>query len=97
MVVIKEGEAGSHLFKKDWEHHEPAVRLGELVDSIGAGDAYDAAFLAGFLEGRPLPECARFASVAAGSTVTGPGGCAKMPDRKMIREIEAGLSEVGSS
>ncbi len=81
-VVIKQGEAGSDVFQQGWHHHEPAFHAGELVDSIGAGDAYDAGFLAALLEKRPLQECARMGSICAGCTVTAAGGWAGMPDRK---------------
>jgi len=86
-VVIKQGEAGSDVFQQGWYHHEPAFRVGDLVDSIGAGDAYDAGFLAALLEKRPLQECARMGSICAGCTVTAAGGWAGMPDRKTVEEM----------
>ena len=88
-VVIKQGTQGSDVFQKGWHHHEPAFRVGELVDSIGAGDAYDAGFLAALLEKRPLPECARMGSICAGCTVTAAGGWTGMPDRKTVDELLA--------
>ena len=91
-VIIKRGEAGSDIYEKDQHFHQPGVKIGELVDSIGAGDAFDAGFLAAFLEGKGLKECARFASIVAACTVTAPGGCRGMPDRKTAFEIEARLS-----
>ena len=84
LVVIKQGGEGSTLYKSGWQHHQPAIRSGELVDSIGAGDAYDASFLLGILEGWPLETCALFASVAAGFTVTGVGGSNTFPTRAQI-------------
>jgi 2-dehydro-3-deoxygluconokinase len=85
-VVIKRGAEGSLVYTADRRIEQPAIRLGELVDSIGAGDAYDAAFVMGMLEGWPLERCAAFASVAAGFTVTGVGGSATMPTRKQVEE-----------
>jgi ribokinase len=86
-VIIKRGADGSDVFTPDGGFHQDAMRVGELVDSIGAGDAYDAAFLAARLEGKGLEECALFASVVAGATVTAPGGCAGMPDRAAALEL----------
>ena len=88
-VVIKQGTQGSEVFQKGWHHYEPAVRVSEVVDSIGAGDAYDAGFLAGMLEKRPLPECARMGSICASRTVTAAGGCTGMPDRKQVEALLA--------
>ncbi len=91
-VIVKRGENGSDLFGDCWNCHEPSVMRGELVDSIGAGDAFDAAFLVALLEGRPVQARARFASIVAGCTVTAPGGYEGMPDRRQAAEIEAGLA-----
>jgi sugar/nucleoside kinase (ribokinase family) len=92
-VVIKQGAQGSTLFRPDWQYHQEAIHLGELVDSIGAGDAYDAAFVCGWLHGWPAERCSLFASVAAGKTVTGIGGSASMPDFEQVQQIirEKGL------
>jgi sugar/nucleoside kinase (ribokinase family) len=92
-VVIKQGAQGSTVYRPGWQHHQQAVRLGELVDSIGAGDAYDSAFVCGWLQGWPAERCSLFASVAAGKTVTGIGGSATMPDFEQVQQIirEKGL------
>jgi 2-dehydro-3-deoxygluconokinase len=59
--------------------------VAPLVDSIGAGDAFDAAFLLGLLEGWPLERTARFAAVTAGFTVGGVGGSSAMPTREQVK------------
>jgi sugar/nucleoside kinase (ribokinase family) len=86
-LVIKQGSEGSTLYRSGWRYHQEAVILGELVDSIGAGDAYDAAFICGWLRGWPAERCSLFASVAAGKTVTGIGGSATMPDYEEVQQI----------
>lgn len=89
LVIVKQGAEGSTLFRQGWQHHQPAIRLGEVVDTIGAGDAYGAAFLLGTLEGWPLEQRALFASTAAGFTVTGVGGSQTFPSRARIEETMA--------
>jgi 2-dehydro-3-deoxygluconokinase len=86
VVVIKQGADGSTVYRGDWQYHQPAIKLGELVDSIGAGDAYDAAFLLGTLEDWSLERRALFASITAGFTVTGVGGSETMPSRDRIEK-----------
>jgi sugar/nucleoside kinase (ribokinase family) len=86
-VVIKHGTQGSDVFQKGWHHHEPAIHVSEVVDSIGAGDAYDAGFIAGLLEKRPLPDCARMGSICASRTLTAAGGWAGMPDRAALGKL----------
>lgn len=88
-VVIKQGAEGATVFQRGWAYHQPAVHLGEVVDTIGAGDAFDAGFLYGTLQGWPLEECALFATVAAAFTVTGVGGSSTFPSYEEIRRIMA--------
>ncbi len=52
----------------------------------GAGDSFDAAFLVSILEGKTLPESAKFAAAAAALTCTGIGPLERMPWRQ---EVEA--------
>jgi sugar/nucleoside kinase (ribokinase family) len=87
-VVVKQGRDGSTVYQMGLEYHQAAIELGPPVDSIGAGDAYDAGFTLGILEGWPLERCALFAAIAAGFTVTGVGGSQTMPTRQAIdREL----------
>ena len=83
-VVIKQGADGSTVYQPSWQYHQAAIILGEVEDTIGAGDAYDAGFLYGTLQGWTLEDRALFASVAAGFTVTGVGGAQTMPDLPVI-------------
>jgi sugar/nucleoside kinase (ribokinase family) len=83
-VVVKQGGEGASVFTRDAVFYQPAVPVAPLVDSIGAGDAFDAGFLLGLLEGWPLELTARFAAVAAGFSVGGAGGSAAMPTRAQV-------------
>ena len=47
-----------------------AAPIAEVVDTTGAGDLYAAGFLWGFSRGRPLPECGRLGSIAAGEVIS---------------------------
>jgi sugar/nucleoside kinase (ribokinase family) len=49
------------------------------VDTTGAGDISDAAFLDGWLAGRPLDECLHRAVVAGAAAVEAVGGTAAQP------------------
>jgi 2-dehydro-3-deoxygluconokinase len=89
-VVVKKGSEGSSVFTAQGAFHQPAVRVTPLVDSIGAGDAFDAAFLLGLLEGWPVERTAHFAAVTAGFTVGGVGGSAAMPARAQVEAYIAG-------
>jgi ribokinase len=86
-VIIKQGAQGASLYQRDFQVHQKAVELGTLVDSIGAGDAFDAGFLYATLQGWPLEERMLFAAVAAGYTVTGVGGSLTFPRLEEVLAI----------
>ncbi len=82
LLVLKMGVNGSWICTNEKRIYQPAVDVGPLVDSIGAGDAYGAAFLTALLDGWELEKCALFAATAAAFTVTCAGGVAGIPDRE---------------
>jgi len=86
MVVIKQGAAGSTLYRQGWQHHQAAVTLGQVADTIGAGDTFDAGFLYGVLQGWQPEKSARFASIAAAFTVLGVGGTQTMPTLAQVMD-----------
>ena len=72
VLVCKKGNQGSHILTKKGDFEVPAIKI-EVVDNTGAGDVYNAGFLAGFLLGRSLKESALFATKVAAKSVTGYG------------------------
>jgi len=68
IVGLKQGEAGCYLRTADEELSLPAFDITP-VDGTGAGDAFVAGFLRGYLEGWPLERIGRFAC-AAGALAT---------------------------
>jgi fructokinase len=64
LVIVTRGEQGALLFggsNRAVPIHEPAAPAN-VIDTVGAGDAFTAAMVCLHLEGRPLRECARFAN-----------------------------------
>ena len=72
VLVCKKGSRGSHVFTKEGHFEVPAIRV-EVVDNTGAGDVYNAGFLAGLLLGKSLEESGLFATKVASKSVTGYG------------------------
>ncbi len=72
VVVCKRGKEGSSVLTREEAFMVPAEEV-EVVDTTGAGDVYDAGFLAGMILGKPLKDCALFATRVAGKSVTGFG------------------------
>ncbi|HME57159.1 MAG TPA: PfkB family carbohydrate kinase, partial [Terracidiphilus sp.] len=64
--------------------HVPAFNAGQVVETTGAGDAFNGAFAVALAEGMDLVEAARFCCVAAGISITRPGTAPSMPTRAEI-------------
>jgi ribokinase len=69
-VVMTLGERGSLIVSREGVTAVPAYSYERIVDSTGAGDSFNAALATGLLEGRSLPDAARFANAVAGLCCT---------------------------
>ena len=86
LVVVKLGREGAVAVGPDGaEWRVPAFPI-EPIDATGAGDAFDAAFLAVWLGGRPVEEAMALAVVAGALSTRGSGGTAGQPT---LVELEA--------
>lgn len=72
VVACTMGERGSHIISEQEDFHIEAEKVS-AVDTTGAGDVYAAGFLASYLRGNSLRECAINATVLASKSVTGFG------------------------
>jgi sugar/nucleoside kinase (ribokinase family) len=91
-VVIKSGAQGTLVCLQERFIQQPAVWVpeDEIVDSVGAGDAFDAAFVAAFLWGWPAERGTKFAALAAASSLRGAGAVASLATRA---ELERALDQ----
>ncbi|MDF2541307.1 MAG: carbohydrate kinase, PfkB family [Herbinix sp.] len=91
VVVFTFGEKGCVGFSKEGYFTVPAYQV-EVVDTVGAGDVYHGAFVAGLLYHWPIPRIAQFASAVSAIKCTRIGGRAGIPDRKTAeRFMESGI------
>ncbi|HWQ45237.1 MAG TPA: carbohydrate kinase family protein [Longilinea sp.] len=86
VVAVKQGAGGSLFFTPGSNFFQPPVKVpdNEIVESIGAGDAYDTGLIYGFLKGWDWPLCLRFATAAAASTLRGSGGTLSLASADVI-------------
>jgi sugar/nucleoside kinase (ribokinase family) len=77
-LVIKRGARGATLVGRGgtMESVSPAV---DAVDATGAGDSFDAGFIAGLLAGRAADECLRLACACGALSTRALGGTAAQP------------------
>lgn len=72
-VVIKQGADGAHALASDGTVHHTLALPVRVLDTIGAGDIFNAGFLAALARGLALPDClAQGTAVAATAISTQP-------------------------
>jgi sugar/nucleoside kinase (ribokinase family) len=86
VTALKLGKEGAILAsgKQRFTQKLPPVTGG---DSIGAGDSFDAGFLAGWLRGFPLDDCLRIASHCGREVASQVGGLRGQPDWETINRL----------
>ena len=88
-VLITLGERGVYIDSGAFQGVVPAIAVDRVVDTIGAGDAFNGALAAALAEGLDLPTAARRACATAGLSVTRSGAAPAVPTRA---EVDAVLS-----
>jgi sugar/nucleoside kinase (ribokinase family) len=72
-LVVKRGRLGCRVKHGD-QIFDVAGLTVEPVDTIGAGDSFDAGFLAAYLRGKSLAVCARAGNMTGALSTLAPGG-----------------------
>jgi ribokinase len=83
-AIITLGAQGAFVKNARVKAHVPAVNAGPVVETTGAGDAFNGGFAVALSEGMDLVEAARFGCAAAGISITRPGTAPSMPTRAEI-------------
>ena len=78
LVAIKLGADGAVLQTKDKTIFTPSIPVN-VVDTIGAGDSFDAGFLYGYLNNWSLEKSLRLAAVCGALSTQAAGGTAAQP------------------
>jgi 2-dehydro-3-deoxygluconokinase len=93
-VVLKRGGEGSLAFVGERVITQPAFPVEE-VDPIGAGDAFDAGYLAGYLWGLGAEERLRVANAMGALSVATLGDYEGLPDRDELWAFAEGRKALG--
>ena len=92
-ALITLGDKGALLHGKGFSQHVPALHAGTVVETTGAGDAFNGGFAVALSRGMNPPDAVRFGCAVAAISVTRPGTAPSMP---RLAEVEALLSSVPS-
>ena len=88
-VVVTLGGNGALYHGGGRSVHVPPFRVGEVVETTGAGDAFNGGFAVGLAQGLDPVEAVRFGSAVAGSAVTRPGTAPSMPSLDEVKAVLA--------
>jgi ribokinase len=86
MVVVKMGDKGSYVTKNGKSHMANAFNV-PCVDTTGAGDAFNAGFLHGYLNGENIKKMALKGNYIASCCVTEHGTTNGLPDLIKLENI----------
>jgi len=89
-VVVTLGAQGALLKNARLREHVAAVDAGTVLETTGAGDAFNGGFAVALAEGRDMVEAVRFGCVVAGISVTRAGTAPSMPRRHEVDALMAG-------
>jgi ribokinase len=89
-ALITLGEKGALLHTRQGSDHVPAFKVAPVVETTGAGDAFNGGFAVGLARGMQPLEAVRFASAVAGISVTRPGTAPSMPNLAEVQLVLAG-------
>lgn len=92
VCVVKRGNQGSLMITNKGDEFNKAAFLNEhVVDTIGAGDSFNAGFINGFIKGEPLEKCQIQGNLMGAINTTGSGGTgafsSKIEIEKMAKDI----------
>ncbi len=86
-AVITLGAQGVFVKNSSTCRHISAFNAGPVVETTGAGDAFNGGFAVALAEGADLVDAARFGCAVAGLSVTRPGTAPSMPHRNEIDSL----------
>jgi 2-dehydro-3-deoxygluconokinase len=95
IVVIKRGADGARVSEAGGDAIDvPALPVGAVVDPVGAGDAFDAGFLSGWLDGLSPAEAARRGAACGAAVVQVAGDLEGLPTRAELEDLMSETTEV---
>lgn len=87
ILVVKRGDKGSYVTNGEESYHIDPFPV-TCVDSTGAGDAYNAGFLYGLLNGENILKCGKLGSYLAACCIRYMGSINGLPEKSQLESLE---------
>ncbi len=88
-VVMTLGAQGALLHSRQRSEHVVAISAGPVVETTGAGDAFNGGLATGLAQGLDAIEAVRLGCATAGISVTRPGTAPSMPSMEEVERLLA--------
>ena len=88
LLVVKDADVGATSYTGARRVFVPAPRV-DVVEAVGAGDAFAAGFLSGLLDDRTPEECLRLGHIMAAATLLSVADLAPFPPREARERLLA--------
>jgi 2-dehydro-3-deoxygluconokinase len=85
-LVVKQGAEGCTVFRGDEQVFVPALVV-DVVEPVGAGDAFAAGFLSGYLRGMTIRDAGRLGTIVASCSLSVVTDIGALPGRQYISEL----------
>ena len=92
-VVITLGAQGAFVKNRRIAELVPAVDVGPVIETTGAGDAFNGGFAVALAEGMDIVSATRFGCAVAGISVTRHGTANSMPTRQEVEELSRRINQ----
>ena len=78
-LIVKKGSHGAYTITKSEQELVPGVQVKNVVDTVGAGDSFTAAFVSAILKGMPVEDAHRLAVATSAYVCTQNGAMPVLP------------------
>ena len=90
IIIVTLGEKGSVCYEKTengiQKHHVGVGKIDRFVDATGAGDAYMAGFLYGYLKSYSTENCLKLGTALSSFVIQEKGCCMKIPSSQELEK-----------
>ena len=86
IVVVKMGGKGAIAYTRDGEYIQKPYKV-DVESTVGAGDAFNAGFIHGILQGKDIRDALRYGAACAARVITRKGAMSALPTEEELEEF----------